>query len=169
MQPQKLEPMNLETEPSIVSSADPESKRTQREREPKMRRVLLVEPHQTLREALASVLEKESDLAVVAQTGSIAEYRSTNLAGIDVALVETQLPNANGTELIREIGSHGIPVVVMTLTPSSSVRSQALEAGAKEVLGKDASVEKLCEAMRRAASNGQVRSPGAKESTSDGF
>jgi DNA-binding NarL/FixJ family response regulator len=149
--------------------SEPQSKRTQTEREPKMRRVLLVEPHQTLREALASVLEKESDLAVVAQTGSIAEYRSTDLAGIDVALVETQLSNANGTELIREIGSHGIPVVVMTLTPSSSVRSQALEAGAKEVLGKDASVEKLCEAMRRAASNGQVRSPGAKESTSDGF
>jgi DNA-binding NarL/FixJ family response regulator len=134
-----------------------------------MRRVLLVEPHQILREALASVLEKESDLAVVAQTGSIAGYRSTDLVGIDVALVETQLPDANGIDSIREINSYGIPVVVMTLTPSSSVRSQALEAGAKEVLGKDTSVEKLCEAMRRAASNGQVRSPGDKESISDGF
>jgi DNA-binding NarL/FixJ family response regulator len=133
-----------------------------------MRRVLLVEPHQTLRQALTSVLEKEQNLEMVAQAGSLAEYRSTNLEEIDLAVVETQLPDANGTELIREVASHGIPVVVMTLRSSSAVRSQALEAGANEVLGKDASFKELLEAMRRAASS-RARSPSAKESTSDGF
>ncbi len=153
-----------------LQPSEPQSKRTQTEREPKMRRVLLVEPHQILREALTSVLEKESDLAVVAQTGSIAEYRSTDLEGIDVALVETQLPDANGTDLTREIGSHGIPVVVMTLRSSSAVRSRTLEAGANEVLGKDASFKELLEAMRRAASSSRARPPSsAKESTSDAF
>ena len=171
MQPHHLEPMKLETEPSIVSSADPESKRTQREREPKMRRVLLLEPHQTLRQALACVLEKEQNLEMVAQAGSLAEYRSIALEGIDVAVVEIQLPDANGVDPIREVSSYDIPVVVMTLTPSSSVRSQALEAGANEVLGKDANLEELLEAIRRAARSGRAPSPSSstEESTSDGF
>ena len=137
-----------------------------------MRRVLLVEPHQTLRQALACVLEKEQNLEMVAQAGSLAEYRSIALERIDVAVIDPQLPDANGIEPIHEVSSYDIPVIVLTLTPSSSVRSQALEAGANEVLGKDASFEELLEAIRRAVRSGRAPSPSSsstEESTSDGF
>ncbi len=133
---------------------------TERERRSKMSYVLLVEPHHVLRQALACSLDGEPDFEVSVQASSLAEVRtSTSLEEIDVAVAEILLPDGNGTDLIREIESHRIPVVVMTSSSSAAHVQAALEAGANEVLGKDASFEELVEAMRRGAGNGRARLP----------
>ncbi len=125
-----------------------------------MQSVFLLEAHDTFRQSLAFILDREPDLEVGAQASSLAEVRGcTSLDEVDVAHI--LLPDGeDSTDLIREVRSYAIAVVVMTSFPSSSaVRAQALEAGAHEVLGKDVSFEELVEATRRAANGGRARLP----------
>lgn len=74
-----------------------------------MIRLLLVDDHASFRLPLALVLEREPDMSVVAQAGSLAEARATlktvdeSSESIDVALVDLNLPDGEGTELIREL------------------------------------------------------------------
>jgi DNA-binding NarL/FixJ family response regulator len=129
----------------------------ERERGSKMSRVLLVEPHRALRQALASSLDWEPDLQVVAQTDSLAECRSIALDEIDVALVETGLPDGDGIDLVGEVSSYGVPVVAMTTSSRADVRVRALKAGAIELLGKNASFEELAEVTRSAVAVSPTR------------
>src|SRR5215216_6939568 len=68
--------------------------------------LLLVDDHAAFRLPLAMILEREPDLVVVAQAGSLAEARSVlpELAGqVDVALVDLQLSDGKGIELVRDL------------------------------------------------------------------
>jgi two-component system response regulator DesR len=132
---------------------------TSTERGSRMRRILLVEPHRALRQALVSLLNQESDLTVIAEVGSLDEYRRISLEEIDVTVAEVSLPDGDGTDLIRDIVPYGVPVVVTTLNLRSTTRARALEAGASEVLGKDISFEELVGAIKRVAGNDRARSP----------
>ena len=62
--------------------------------------VMIVDDHDTFREPLAFMLERESDLTVVAQPRSLAEAREV-LEGaelaVDVAIVDLNLPDGSGT------------------------------------------------------------------------
>ncbi len=62
-----------------------------------MIRVLLVEDHAAFREALAFLLNREPDLEVAAQAGSLAEARKAlPQGGFDVAVVDLGLPDGDG-------------------------------------------------------------------------
>ena len=58
-------------------------------------RILLVEDHTAVREAIAAMLAQEPDLNVVAQAGSLAEARRM-LDDIDVAVIDLGLPDGFG-------------------------------------------------------------------------
>ena len=69
-------------------------------------RLLLVDDHAAFRLPLALILEREPDLMVVAQAGSLAEARAVlpEIAGrVDVALVDLHLPDGNGVEVVRDL------------------------------------------------------------------
>ena len=106
-----------------------------------MNKILLVEDHNALREALASGLNQQPDMEVVAQTGSLGEGRSAiELGGMDVAVVGPELPEEDGLELVSELHNiqpHSIPVLVLTKSLDPSVHDQLLKAGASEVLSTD--------------------------------
>ena len=63
-------------------------------------RVLLVEDHAAVRQALAAMFAREPDFAVVGQAATLAEARSL-LSGVDVAVVDLGLPDGDGADLIR--------------------------------------------------------------------
>jgi DNA-binding NarL/FixJ family response regulator len=115
-----------------------------------MNRVLLVEDHATFREPLAFMLNRESEFEVVAQVGSLAEARRA-LEGIDLAVVDLDLPDGNGTELIGELRAsnpHGM-VLVLTASAEREAYARAVEAGAAGVLHKSSSIRDVIEAARR--------------------
>lgn len=85
-----------------------------------MNRVLLVDDHATFREPLAFMFDREAGFEVVAGAGSLAEARRM-LDGIDLAVVDLDLPDGDGTELIGELRAanpHGM-VLVLTARPSA--------------------------------------------------
>ena len=65
-------------------------------------RVLLVEDHAAVRDAIAAMFERAAGFDVVGQASSLAEARSM-LDNVDVAVVGLGLPDGSGGDLIKEL------------------------------------------------------------------
>jgi len=113
-------------------------------------RVLLADDHAAFREPLAFMFDREPDFEVVAQAGSLAEAQRV-LEGADLAVVDLDLPDGDGTELIGELRSINPRGMVLVLTASSEreAHARAVEAGAAGVLHKSARIGEVIEAARR--------------------
>jgi len=117
-------------------------------------RLLLVDDHAAFRVPLALILEREPDLLVGAQAGSLAETRAvlTAIAGqVDVALVDLQLPDGNGVELVRDLRAVNPEGQTIVLTADTDKRhhAQAAEAGAAGIITKSAQPFEIVDAIRR--------------------
>jgi DNA-binding NarL/FixJ family response regulator len=117
-------------------------------------RLLLVDDHAAFRVPLALILEREPDLLVGAQAGSLAETRAvlTAIAGqVDVALVDLQLPDGNGVELVRHLRAVNPEGQTIVLTADTDKRhhAQAAEAGAAGIITKSAQPFEIVDAIRR--------------------
>jgi DNA-binding NarL/FixJ family response regulator len=125
-----------------------------------MTRVLLLEDHTSFRQALAFMLDREPDLTVVGQAGTLAEARD-QLADIDVAVVDLDLPDGDGLALLRELRAASLRSAVLVLTASASPRDLArvVEAGAAGTLHKSVGLRDIVEGVRRLAAGESLFSP----------
>ncbi len=117
-----------------------------------MTRVLLADDHHLFREVLATVLQQNTNLKENVQAGSFAEARQL-LRGldsnIDLAIVDVDLPNEDGAQMIKELREVGVPVLGLTLGHGLQGRARAVRAGAAEVLSTAASGEEIVRAAKR--------------------
>jgi DNA-binding NarL/FixJ family response regulator len=123
-------------------------------------RVLIVDDHVLFRESLAFLLQREPDITVSGQAGTLAEARGL-LVGVDVALIDLNLPDGNGRELIRgfhALNPHGTALVLTGSTARQEV-ARAVEAGAAGVLHKGASPAALLSAVRRLRAGESLLAP----------
>lgn len=122
-----------------------------------MIRVLLVDDHACFRQPLARVLDDETDINVYGQAGTIAEARHL-LAGADIALVDLDLPDGCGLDLLKPLRGFGAQYKAMVLTGSASVAAEAraVEAGASAVFLKTIDTGQLILAIRRLAAGEEV-------------
>ena len=118
------------------------------------KRLFLLIGHKAYREAMACVLDKESDLEVISQAGSLADMADANLDhNIDVALVDLSLSDGDAMAALRELSTQHGDVAVLGLNssgPSSSI-VRALGAGAAGVLAAPASLEEVVDVIRSSA------------------
>ena len=121
-----------------------------------MKRLLLVHDNNLFREALALLLQWQTGLDSV-EAGSGAETHrilgEPHHDEVCLAIVDIDLPNGDGIELIKELRElePDCPVLALTTTRSLQRHVQALQAGVEEVLTIGESVEELTEAVRRLA------------------
>jgi DNA-binding NarL/FixJ family response regulator len=85
------------------------------------------------------LLERELDIEVVAQAGSLAQQMLDT--PLDVAVLDLALPDGDGRELIGELRRRnaGISVLVLSVMLGPSHLDEVLKAGADAVLHKVAS------------------------------
>lgn len=119
-----------------------------------MQSVFLLEAHDTFRQSLAFILDREPDLEVVSEVGSLQEARNGAarwLPEVDVAIVGLLLPDGIGTELIGNLreAKPGLPVMVLTVLGERELHNWALKMGANEVITKDTSLEEILAGIRR--------------------
>jgi DNA-binding NarL/FixJ family response regulator len=117
-------------------------------------RVLIVDNHAEVRQALKIRLDSAADIVVVGEEGE-AEG-AINLARAlrpDVILVETKRADGRGLELISWLAESGLGSVVVVLTsyPSEWERWAAHRAGAVNYLLKEIDSPLLIERIRQAA------------------
>ena len=123
-------------------------------------RVLLVEDHASFRQALALAFGLEPDLVVVGQAGTLAEARP-QLKGIDVAVLDLDLPDGAGADLIRELHAVNPAALALIVTASEGRMdlARAVEAGAAGVLHKSVPLTEITAAVRRLCAGELLLSP----------
>jgi NarL family two-component system response regulator LiaR len=134
-------------------------------------RVLLVDDHEIVRRGLAVFLEGFDDMELVGQAedGEDALMRYRELMP-DVVLMDLVMPKMDGPTAIRELHAQypDVKVVALTTFRDKELVHETLQAGAVGYLYKDASVEELADAVRRAyAGNTVMLSPQAAEALLD--
>jgi DNA-binding NarL/FixJ family response regulator len=91
-------------------------------------RVMLVEDHAEIRRLVAAWVDREPDMEVVAQAGSLVEARSRFApGGCDVAVLDMALPDGYGSDLIA--GLRGLSPAPAALVLSASVDMPNLARG----------------------------------------
>ena len=113
-------------------------------------RILLVEDHASLRQAVASMFDREPGFTVVGQAGSLVEALGM-LEGVDVAIIDLALPDGYGGELIKElrnVNPHAMTLVLTAYSDRAEI-ARAVQSGAAGVLHKTAGIDDLVEAVRR--------------------
>lgn len=120
--------------------------------------VFLLEDHESFRQALAYILEREPDIEVVGQAGTLEEARQfiRNIAvdALDVAVVDLVLPDGSGTELVQDLRERNpeLPVLALTILYGEERRSWAESRGVDEVLSKDTDLSEIVGTIKRLAS-----------------
>ena len=115
-------------------------------------RVMLVDDHADFRRLVAAVVDREADLEVVAQAGSLEEARGRIASvGCDVAVLDMSLPDGVGSDLIaglREI-CPGSAVLILSASLDAATLARVKEAGADEILDKFGNPAEVVGAIRQ--------------------
>ena len=125
-------------------------------------RLLLADDQALVRGALATLLELEPDMTVVAEVGRgdevVAAARESNP---DVALLDVEMPGIDGIEATRELRAAlpDVKVVIVTTFGRPGFLRRALVAGANGFVVKDTPARQLADAVRRVNSGLRVVDP----------
>jgi DNA-binding NarL/FixJ family response regulator len=117
-------------------------------------RVALVDDHTLVREGVRALLQTESDIKVVAETGSGVEAPAmVEQSHPDVVIMDLDMPGIDGIEATRALlaGEAKPKVLVLTMHAEEQRLVNALHAGASGYLMKDAAETELIEAIRAVA------------------
>ncbi|WP_153395781.1 response regulator [Ornithinicoccus halotolerans] len=117
-----------------------------------MIRVLVADDQDLIREGLASILDKQEDIAVVATASTGADaMRQARAHHPDVTLMDIRMPGTDGLEATRQLlADTPAPtrVVVLTTFDQDDLVIQALRSGASGFLLKDLPRQQLVDAIR---------------------
>jgi DNA-binding NarL/FixJ family response regulator len=125
-------------------------------------KVLLVDDHAIIREGLRSLLEKQPEMEVVADTDD--GRKAFDLVGEllpDIVIMDITMRGLNGIEATRQIIAQFPAVKVIALSIHSKRRDVAdmLSAGASGYILKECLFDELVQAIKAVAAGGRYLSP----------
>lgn len=117
-------------------------------------RVLLVEDHRMVREALSEMLKKVPDIEIVGEAGNAHEaLEQAQSAAPDVVVLDIRLPDLNGIEVAARLRDAGVAAKVVALSAFADKRfvTAMLRAGASAYVTKSGAGTELVQAIRAVA------------------
>lgn len=124
--------------------------------------VLIVDDHALFRTGVATVINKQRDMTVIAQAGD-AEIGIRLFAEHvpDVALIDVRIPGMDGVEMIENLRQKfpAAKLIILTTYDTDEDIERALRAGAKGFLLKDATSAELVDAIRAVQQGRTVVAP----------
>ena len=116
-------------------------------------RVMTVDDRADFRRKLTTMLDRQSDLEVVAETGSFRDARYyTARVSLDVVLLDLNLPDGKGWKLIADLrgANPRVAVIVLSASFDGANLARANVAGADVILDKFAAPRGVVEAISSA-------------------
>lgn len=132
--------------------------------DPPLLRVVVADDQQIVRAGLATILDGQPDMTVVAQAADGREaVQVCQRLRPDVCLLDIRMPHLDGVEATRQLAGPDVAdplaVVVITTFDTDEYVHGALKAGARGFLLKDAGPDLLAQAVRAAASGEALIAP----------
>jgi DNA-binding NarL/FixJ family response regulator len=118
----------------------------------KRAKILIVDDHPAVREALASRISRQPDLEVCGEAADLGEaLRLIAETQPDVAVVDISLKTGSGIDLIKRIKDRNdsVRTLVWSMHSESLYAERALRAGALGYINKDQATDKIIDAIRR--------------------
>jgi two-component system invasion response regulator UvrY len=136
-----------------------------------MIRVLIVDDHDIVREGVKQIVAETTDIAVggEARTGAEA-LEAVRRGGWDVVVLDLNLPDRSGVEVLAQIRSMApqLPVLILSMHNQVSYAARVLKAGASGYVSKDSAREHLVQAVRKLARGERFLTPAVAESLAFG-
>ncbi|HEU0023493.1 MAG TPA: response regulator transcription factor [Thermoleophilaceae bacterium] len=124
--------------------------------------IVLADDHSVVRSGLRMLLEAEPDIEVVAEAGDVDAAQRYVLGHKPTVLVlDLNMPGGSSLDAIPNVGdaSPGTSVVVLTMQEDPAFAREALQAGARGYVLKQAAGTELVQAIRAAATGGTWLNP----------
>lgn len=118
-----------------------------------MKRVLLVDDHDLIRQGLRHAFDRAADFTVCAEAVSIAEALAlAPKVAPDVVIMDIRLPDGSGLDGVKRLraGDSKLGIVVLTMYGGDEHLFGALDAGASAFVPKDAPADDVVAAARHA-------------------
>lgn len=129
-------------------------------------RILIVDDHPAVREALAIRIAGEADLTVCGEADDADEaLRIVDAAHPDVAIVDIALKQGNGIDLIKRLKARNnlFRAIVWSMYSEDLYAERALRAGAMGYINKEQATGKIIEAIRQVLAGKIYLSPAMTE------
>ena len=130
-----------------------------------MRRILIVDDHEIVREGVKRIFDKESGINV-GEAGTAAEaLRVINEQDWDVVILDLSLGRRNGLELLKELRQlrPALPVLILTMHSEEQFARRAFKAGAAGYMTKDSPRSELVNAVDKVIRGGKYFSQSLAE------
>ena len=124
-------------------------------------RVMVVDDHQMVVQALVLALTREPDIEVVATASTVGEaVGAVAESKPDVLLIDYYLPDGTGVDAVRGLELPDLKTVFLSSDRSDEAVLAAMEAGACGYLVKSEPLDQLVAAVRRAGEGEILLQPG---------
>jgi len=135
-------------------------------------RILLVEDHAVVREALKSLINTQQGMVIVGEAGdgTLGIQLAAQLAP-DIVVMDVGLPGINGAQATRQVRrvSPASRVVALTQFEDKSYVRELFDAGATGYVLKRSAANELIRAIRTVASGGTYFDPVISDKIASGF
>jgi len=131
-----------------------------------MLRIHLVDDHNMFRAGLKMILDETLDIRVVGEAGSIAEALELTANGeADVMVLDVQIGNENGLDIIRELKSlrPDLAILILSMNAEEQYALRAFKAGVSGYMTKNKAPHELVGAIQKIASGGRYISQSVAE------
>lgn len=131
-----------------------------------MIKLLIADDHAIVREGLKQLFALCPDVSVAGEAVNGAQVLDAlRGGGIDLVLLDMNMPGVSGVDLITRIRAHHerLPVLVLSMHNEPQIARRALGAGASGYLTKDNDPETLMAAVRKVAAGGRFIDPALAE------
>ncbi|RPI49375.1 MAG: DNA-binding response regulator [Acidobacteria bacterium] len=127
-----------------------------------MRRVLLIDDHQVVRDGLKSIIREFADNAVFGEAATAPDaLRLARDERWDLAVLDISLRDRSGLEVLKELKQlqPNMPVLVLTMHAEEQYARRAYRTGASGYVTKDSPRAELASAIKKVLSGARYISP----------
>jgi two-component system, NarL family, response regulator LiaR len=135
-------------------------------------KLLLADDHRIFRQGLRELIEHKTDFLVVGEAATGREVlEQVEAARPDIVLLDIQMPEMDGVEVIQRLAEAypGVKVIMLTMYQQDRQLFETIKAGARAYLLKDTDAEELMSVIRRVHSGDAALDPALTARVFDEF